>query len=118
MAMTVEATTLAAKPVERITEYIATVKSRRSTTIQPQVEGFITRIVARPGQRVSRGTVLMEIDSNRQQATVASLESVRAARAADLAMGASTGRSHEEALRCRRRQPAGVRAGRHRGANV
>ncbi len=84
MAMTVEATTLAAKPVERTTEYIATVKSRRSTNIQPQVEGFITRISARPGQRVSRGTVLMEIDSNRQQATVASLESVRAARAADL----------------------------------
>lgn len=84
MAMTVEATTLAAKPVERITEYIATVKSRRSTNIQPQAEGFITRIVARPGQRVSRGSVLMEIDSNRQQATVASLESVRAARAADL----------------------------------
>lgn len=83
MAMPVIATTLTAKPVERTTEYIATVKSRRSTTIQPQVEGFITRITVRPGQRVSRGTVLMEIDSNRQQATVATLESVRAARAAD-----------------------------------
>lgn len=84
MAMAVEATTLAARPVERITEYIATVKSRRSSTIQPQVEGFITRISARPGQRVTRGTMLMEIDSNRQQATVSSLDSVRAARAADL----------------------------------
>jgi RND family efflux transporter MFP subunit len=84
MAMPVEAITLVAKPVERTTEYIATVKSRRSTNIQPQAEGFITRIVARPGQRVTRGAVLMEIDSNRQQATVASLESVRAARAADL----------------------------------
>jgi membrane fusion protein, multidrug efflux system len=60
------------------------VKSRRSTNIQPQVEGFITRITARPGQRVSRGTVLMEIDSNRQEAAVAMLESVRAARSADL----------------------------------
>jgi RND family efflux transporter MFP subunit len=84
MAMAVEATTLAAKPVERTTEYIATVKSRRSTTIQPQVEGYITRISARAGQRVSRGTVLMEIDSNRQEAAVAMLESVRAARTADL----------------------------------
>ena len=84
MAMAVEATTLAARPVERTTEYIATVKSRRSSTIQPQVEGFITRISARPGQRVTRGTLLMEIDSNRQQATVSSLSSVRAARAADL----------------------------------
>jgi len=82
--MGVEAITLTPKPVERSTEYIATVKSRRSTTIQPQVEGFITRIVARPGQRVNRGAVLMEIDSGRQQAAVASLESVRAARTADV----------------------------------
>jgi RND family efflux transporter MFP subunit len=84
MAMGVEAVTLTAKPVERSTEYIATVKSRRSTTIQPQVEGFITQIMVRPGQRVSQGTPLMQIDSGRQQATVAGLESIRAARQADL----------------------------------
>jgi RND family efflux transporter MFP subunit len=84
MAMGVEAVTLTPKPVERTTEYVATVKSRRSTTIQPQVEGFITAIMARPGQRVSRGTPLMQIDAGRQQAAVASLESVRAARQADL----------------------------------
>ena len=84
MAMGVEAVTLSAKPVERTTEYISTVKSRRSTTIQPQVEGLITRITARSGQRVGRGALLMEIDSGRQQAAVAALESVRAARDADL----------------------------------
>ncbi len=84
MAMGVEAVTLAPRPVERTTEYIATVKSRRSTTIQPQVEGFITAIHARPGQRVGRGTALMQIDSGRQQAAVANLESVKAARAADV----------------------------------
>ncbi len=84
MAMGVEAVTLTARPVERTSEYIATVKSRRSTTIQPQVEGFITRIAARPGQRVGRGALLMEIDSGRQQAAVASLESLRAARQADV----------------------------------
>jgi RND family efflux transporter MFP subunit len=48
------------------------------------VEGFITRIVVRAGQRVERGSVLMEIDSNRQRAAVSSLESVRAARQADV----------------------------------
>jgi RND family efflux transporter MFP subunit len=40
--------------------------------------------MARPGQRVSQGTPLMQIDAGRQQAAVASLESVRAARQADL----------------------------------
>ena len=84
MAMGVEAITLTNKPVERTSEYIATVRSRRSSTIQPQVEGFVTRILVRPGQRVGVGTVLVEIDSGRQQAAVASLESVRAAREADL----------------------------------
>ena len=84
MAMGVEAVTLTPKPVERITEYVATVKSRRSTTIQPQVEGYITSISARPGQRVARGAVLMQIDAGRQQATVSNLESQRASRQADL----------------------------------
>jgi RND family efflux transporter MFP subunit len=84
MAMGVESVTLAPRSVERTTEYIATVKSRRSTTIQPQVEGFITAIHARPGQRVGRGTALMQIDSGRQQAAVANLESVKAARQADV----------------------------------
>ena len=84
MAMGVEAAPLTLKPIERSTEYVATVKSRRSTTLQPQVEGFITGISARPGQRVGRGTALMTIDSGRQQAAVASLESVRAAREADV----------------------------------
>lgn len=84
MAMGVEAITLAPTTVERSSEYIATIKSRRSTTIQPQVEGFITSILARPGQRVGRGAALMQIDAGRQQAAVASLESVRAAREADV----------------------------------
>ena len=84
MAMGVEVATLAPKPVERSTEYIATVKSRRSTTIQPQVEGFVTAILVKPGQRVGEGTPLMQIDAGRQQAAVSALESVRAAREADV----------------------------------
>jgi RND family efflux transporter MFP subunit len=83
--MGVEVVTLAEKPVEAVTEYIGTVKSRRSTTIQPQVEGFLTRIVARSGDRVRQGAVLMEIDAGRQEAMVANLEAQRGAREADLA---------------------------------
>lgn len=83
-AMPVEAVTLTPRPIDRASEYVATLKSRRSTTIQPQVDGFVTRIHVRPGQRVGRGTVLMQVDSGRQQAAVASIESMRAARQADL----------------------------------
>ena len=48
-AMPVEIVTLEAKPVEQTTEFVGTIKSRRSTDIQPQVEGFITRIARNPG---------------------------------------------------------------------
>ena len=84
-AMPVDIVTLEAKPVEQTTEFVGTVKSRRSTEIQPQVEGFITRIAARPGQRVSSGDLLMEIDSRVQQGQLASLDSVRAQRENDVA---------------------------------
>jgi RND family efflux transporter MFP subunit len=82
--MPVEVVTLATRPVEQTTEFVGTVKSRRSTTVQPQVEGFITRILARSGDRVRAGTPLMEIDPRLQQAAVANLESQRAARQADV----------------------------------
>ena len=82
--MPVETVTLSEKPLERTSEYIASLKSRRSSTIQPQVEGFLTRIAVRSGDRVGQGTVLFEVDSGPQQAAVATLESTRAQRDAEL----------------------------------
>ncbi len=43
MAMPVELLTLADKPVEQTSEFVGTVRSRLSTTVQSQVEGFITQ---------------------------------------------------------------------------
>jgi RND family efflux transporter MFP subunit len=83
-AMPVEAVTLTMRSVEQTTDFVGTVKSRRSTTVQPQVEGFIIRILARSGDRVGVGTPLMEIDPRMQQAAVSSLESQRTARLADV----------------------------------
>jgi RND family efflux transporter MFP subunit len=83
-AMPVEVVTLAERPVEQTTEFVGTVKSRRSTTVQPEVEGFITRILVRSGDRVAPGTALMGIYPRMQEAAVSSLESQLAARQADL----------------------------------
>lgn len=82
MAVPVEMKTLAPSEIERATDYVATVKSRRSATIQPQVEGFVTRILVRSGDRARAGAPLVEIDPRRQQATVATSESDRQAREA------------------------------------
>ena len=83
-AMPVEVVTLAEHPVEQTSEFVGIVKSRQSTIVQPQVEGFVTRILVRSGDRVRPGAPLMQIDPRMQQAAVASLESLRAGREADL----------------------------------
>ncbi len=57
-------------PVPRLDEYVATVKSRRSASIQPQVDGSLTRILVKSGDHVRAGRVLMTIDPLKQQATV------------------------------------------------
>jgi RND family efflux transporter MFP subunit len=83
-AMAVEIVTLEAKPVEQSTEFVGTIKSRQQTNVQPQVEGFLTRIMVKSGDRVGTGAGLMEIDSRSQQAAIASLDSVRTQRQVDL----------------------------------
>jgi RND family efflux transporter MFP subunit len=86
--MPVEMVELKLQPLEQTTEYIGVIKSRRSTTIQPQAEGIITRIAVAAGDRVTPGTPLFEIDATAQRAGLASLQAVRAARQADAALAA------------------------------
>jgi RND family efflux transporter MFP subunit len=71
-------------PISDTTEYVATLKSRDSAIIMPQVEGQITDIYVHSGDHVSPGTVLMQIDPTKQQATVNSQEHSRAAQEANL----------------------------------
>jgi RND family efflux transporter MFP subunit len=73
-----------AVPVNDSSEYVATVKSRDSAVIMPQVEGQITQIFVHSGERVEAGSPMMEIDPLKQQATVKSQESARAAQEANL----------------------------------
>ena len=74
-----------AVPIDDTTEYVATLRSRDSAAIMPQVEGQVTKIFVRSGDRVSRGTPLVQIDPAKQQATVNSQQDTRAARVANLA---------------------------------
>jgi len=73
-----------AVPVDDATEYVATMKSRDSAVIMPQVEGQITQILVHSGDRVEVGSPMIEIDPLKQQATVKSQESARAAQEANL----------------------------------
>jgi RND family efflux transporter MFP subunit len=82
--MPVEIVTLSAKPVEQTSEFVASLKSRRSSTIQPEVEGFLTRVAVRSGQNVSQGDLLFEIDSAPEQAALSSLQSMRPMRESEV----------------------------------
>jgi RND family efflux transporter MFP subunit len=68
-AMPVQTITVQAAAVPQSDEYVATIKSRRSATLTPQVDGNLTKILARSGDRVKAGQVLMLIDPIKQQAT-------------------------------------------------
>ncbi|HKE09698.1 MAG TPA: efflux RND transporter periplasmic adaptor subunit [Candidatus Acidoferrum sp.] len=67
------------KRITNTTEYLALLKSRHSASINPQVEGYITKIYVKSGDRVAAGTPLLQIDPLKQEATVNSQEASRLA---------------------------------------
>jgi RND family efflux transporter MFP subunit len=71
-------------PVSDTTEYVATLKSRDSAVIMPQVEGQITAIYVHSGACVSQGTPLMQIDPAKQQATLKTQQDTQAAKQAEV----------------------------------
>lgn len=71
-ALPVQTTLVAAAPVPQSDEYVATIKSRRSATLNPQVDGNLTQILVHSGDHVKQGQLLMVIDPAKQEATVLS----------------------------------------------
>ena len=76
--MRVKTETINLAPVPREDEYVATIKSRRSANIQPQVDGTLTKIVAKSGDHVNAGQPLMTIDPLKQQSVVEQQRSTEA----------------------------------------
>ena len=76
--------TLTEQPVAQTSDFIATLRSQRSTTIQPEVSGIVTRIHVKPGDRVRPGQTIVQINGDKQQAAVRSTEASRAGTEADV----------------------------------
>lgn len=70
--MPVQTAVVAMAPVPQSNEYVATIKSRRSASLVPMVQGTLTQIRVASGNYVRAGQILMEIDPRLQIATVAS----------------------------------------------
>jgi RND family efflux transporter MFP subunit len=69
-AFPVKVVTAQADTVPISTDYLATLRSRNAATLQPLVEGDVTRIFVNSGQRVTAGDPILEIDPRKQEATV------------------------------------------------
>ena len=69
-AMPVKTVAVTMAPVAQSNEYVATIMSRRSATLQPQVSGRLTAINVRSGDHVKANQVMMSIDAQPQVATV------------------------------------------------
>jgi len=83
-AMPVKVETAKDQKVNRATDYVATLKSRDSAVVMPQVEGIITQIYVHSGEPVAAGAPMMQIDPAKQEATLKSQENARAAQLAQL----------------------------------
>jgi len=70
MPVQVSAVSLSSVPTSDT--YVATIKSRRSATMQSQVNGNLTKILVKSGDVVKAGQILMEVDPLKQVATVES----------------------------------------------
>jgi RND family efflux transporter MFP subunit len=82
--MPVKVAAMTPTAVDDATEYVATVKSFASTVVKPQVDGNVTKIYVRSGERVKTGAPLMQIDPRRQAATVSSQSAASAAQQASV----------------------------------
>jgi RND family efflux transporter MFP subunit len=69
-ALPVQTQSVALVPVQESSDYVATIKSRRSVTLLPQVDGNLTQILIKSGDHVAAGQLIMTIDPLREQALV------------------------------------------------
>jgi len=74
-ALPVQTQTVALTPVQQSSDYVGTIKSRRSASVLPQVGGNLTQILVRSGDHVKSGQPMMTVDPLRQQALVDSQRS-------------------------------------------
>jgi RND family efflux transporter MFP subunit len=77
-AMPVQVAPVSFSPVPNSDTYVSTIKSRRSSTMQPQVDGNITGIFVKSGDSVKVGQVLMRVDPLKQKAAVESQQGTQA----------------------------------------
>ena len=82
--MPVQVQPVATQTIEDTSEYLSIMKSRHSAIINPQVEGYVTKIFVKSGDRVQASQALLQIDPLKQESALSSQEAARAAQEATM----------------------------------
>jgi RND family efflux transporter MFP subunit len=73
-AMPVQLQTASEKVLDDASTFVATLKSRKSVNLKPQIEGRVLEIMTRSGDIVAPGKPLMILDKSKQETLVANYE--------------------------------------------
>jgi RND family efflux transporter MFP subunit len=85
--------------IQDSSDYAASLESRQSVRIQPRVAGQISNIYVQPGNRVTVGQPLLQIDAAQQRAQVASRQAAADTAAADIDTAQANVANANETLR-------------------
>src|SRR6516164_992632 len=83
-AMPVQVLEIVPRRIADTSQYLAILKSRHSAILNPQVEGQVTKILVKSGDRVKAGDPLLQIDPLKQEAMVSGQDAARAAQEANV----------------------------------
>lgn len=73
-SMPVKLTTATEKVVEDASTFVATLKSRKSVNLKPQIEGRVLNILVTSGNHVTAGQPLMILDKSKQETLVSNTD--------------------------------------------
>ncbi len=76
-------------------DFIASLQSRRSVTLQPRIQGQVSQIFVRAGDQVEAGRPIIQVDPAEQQAAVSGVSAAAQAAQAELETARATLRSLE-----------------------
>ena len=71
--------------IDNSSEFVASLQSRRSVSLQPRIEGQVSKIFVSAGDEVAVGTPLLQVDPAEQQASVSSSVAAAESARADIA---------------------------------
>ena len=103
---------LAPKPIAETSDFIATLRSLHSTTVQPEGEGIVTQIFVKAGDHVRAGAPLVQIDAGHgSRPPCAAPKPAAPGTEADVAVLARSRSNGSSRCSPPERSAAGVRAG-------